>query len=139
MSDTTNSMTDKPNATVVTAGDKAFAWGSFLLVASMRMNGMRQPVIVGAMDWTEEMKRRILALEGVSVHDLAKSRRCVTCQKPMLMNLDDISTEWVCWADSDAVFVGDCTEWLSGENPDEIVIRRYSPPPEDFTPANLAV
>ena len=72
MSDTTNSMTDKPNATVVTAGDKAFAWGSFLLVASMRMNGMRQPVIVGAMDWTEEMKRRILALEGVSVHDLAK-------------------------------------------------------------------
>ena len=36
-------------------------------------------------------------------------------------------------------FVGDCSEWLVGDDPDEIVIRKYDPPPPDFTDANLAV
>lgn len=129
---------EKPaTTTIVTAGDANFAWGSFLLVASMRMNGMNHPVIVGAMGWTDEMKRRVLALGGVKIHELAKDRRCVTCQKPMLMALDEITTPWVCWADSDAVFVGDNSEWLVGDSEDEITIRRYNPPPDDFTPANL--
>ena len=52
-------MTDTVNATVVTAGDRAYAWGALMLVASMRRNGMGHPVVVGAMDWTEEQKRRI--------------------------------------------------------------------------------
>lgn len=129
----------KPNTTVVTAGDRAFAWGALLLVASMRRNGMPHPVVVGAMDWTDEQKRRILALGGVTIRELAKSKQCVTCQKPLLMNLDEISTDWVCWADSDAIFIGDCSEWLFGENDDEIVIRKYDPPPPDFTPGNLEV
>ena len=123
--------------TVVTAGDKAFSWGALLLVASMRRNGMMHPVIVGTTGWPKEMEQRVLSLGGVTLHELPKSRQCVTCQKPMLMNLDEIETEWVCWADSDAVFVGDCSEWLVGDNPDEITIRKYSPPPDDFTPANL--
>ena len=127
------------NTTVVTAGDANFAWGTFLLVASMRMNGMKQPVLVGAMGWSDEMKRRVEALGGVTIKDLPLSRQCVTCQKPLLMMDDAIDTEWVCWADSDAAFVGDCTEWLCGANPDEIVIRRYDPPPADFTKENLAV
>ena len=123
--------------TVVTAGDRAFAWGALLLVASMRRNGMNHPVIVGTTGWTKEMEQHVLALGNVTLHELPKSRQCVTCQKPMLMNLDEIETEWVCWADSDAVFVGDCSEWLVGDNPDEITIRKYSPPPDDFTPENL--
>ena len=127
------------NTTVVTAGDRAFAWGALLLVASMRMNGMMHPVIVGAMDWTEEMKRRILSLGGVTLHELPYSKRCVACQKPMLMNLDEIETEWVCWADADAVFVGDCSEWLIGDNPEEIVVRKYDPVPPDFTVETLEV
>ena len=53
--------------TVVTAGDANFAWGTFLLVASMRMNGMKQPVLVGAMGWRDEMKRRVEALGGVTI------------------------------------------------------------------------
>lgn len=123
--------------TVVTAGDRAFAWGTLLLVASMRKNGMMHPVIAGTTGWTEEQEHRVLALGGVTLQKLPKSRQCVTCQKPMLMNLDEISTEWVCWADSDAVFVGDCSEWLVGDNEDEITIRKYSPPPDDFTQATL--
>ena len=125
------------SCTVVTAGDRAFAWGTLLLVASMRRNGMAHPVVVGAMGWTPEQKSRVLALGGVSIRDLPPSRQCVTCQKPLLMDLDEIGTDWVCWADSDGAFVGDCSEWLVGENPDEIVVRKYDPPPEDFTPATL--
>lgn len=125
--------------TVVTAGDANFAWGTFLLVASMRMNGMKQPVLVGAMGWSDEMKRRVEALGGVTIRNLPLSRQCVTCQKPLLMMDDAIDTEWVCWADSDAAFVGDCSAWLHGENEDEIIIRKYNPPPADFTKENLAV
>ena len=132
-------MTDKNATTVVTAGDGAFAWGALLLVASMRRNGMKHPVIVGMTGWTDAQKERVLALGNVVLKELPPSRQCVTCQKPMLMNLDEIETEWVCWADSDGAFVGDCSEWLEGDNPDEVVIRKYSPPPDDFTPANLEV
>ena len=125
--------------TVVTAGDGAFAWGALLLVASMRRNGMMHPVIVGTTQWPDVMKQRLLSLGGVTLHELPNSRRCVTCQKPLLMNLDEIKTEWVCWADADAVFVGDCSEWLVGDNLEEIVIRKYNPVPPDFTPENLEV
>ena len=130
-------MNDEPKTTIVTAGDCAFAWGTLLLVASMRRNGMQHPVVVGEMGWPEEMKKRVMALGGVTIRPLAKDRRCVTCQKPLLMCCEDVKTPWVCWADSDAAFVGDCSEWLVGENEDEIVIRKYDPPPADFTPENL--
>ena len=133
-------MTDTAaNATVVTAGDANFAWGTLLLVASMRMNGMHQPVVVGAMGWPDAMKRRVEALGGVTVKELAQSRQCVTCQKPLLMLCDEVKTDWVCWADSDGAFVGDCSEWLVGGNPDEIAVRKYDPAPPDFSTANLAI
>lgn len=130
-------MDGKTNSTVVTAGDAAYAWGTLLLVASMRRNGMPHPVVVGAMDWPETMKRRLLALGGTKIVELPKSRQCVACQKPLLMGCDEVETDWVCWADADGAFIGDCSEWLAGGSPDEIVIRRYDPVPPDFTPTNL--
>ena len=130
-------MDENLNSTVVTAGDGAYSWGALLLVTSMRMNGMRHPAVVGATGWTPEQKRRILALGGVTIVDIPKSRQCVACQKPMMMAADAVKTDWVCWADADGMFVGDCSEWLSADDPDCFVIRRYSPPPPDFTPATL--
>ena len=53
---TLSTMTNEIKTTVVTAGDKAYAWGVLLLVASMRKNGMGHPVVVGAMEWTDKMK-----------------------------------------------------------------------------------
>lgn len=131
-------MSETAKTTIVTAGDANFAWGSFLLVASMRMNNMMQPVIVGAMKWPDAMKRRLIALGGVTIHELAPDKRCVTCQKPMLMTLSEITTPWVCWADSDAIFIGNCSEWLTGDSEEEITIRAYNPPPPDFTDENKA-
>ena len=98
-------MINAPRTTVVTAGDRAFAWGALIMVASMRRNGMAHPVVVGTTGWTGDMKARILSLGGVALRELPPSRQCVTCQKPVLMNLDEIGTEWVCWADSDGAFV----------------------------------
>ena len=132
-------MNDDIRTTVVTAGDRAFAWGDFLLVASMRMNGMHHPVVVGAMDWTDEMKRLINALGGVTIHELPKSRQCVACQKPLLMGCEEVKTEWVCWADADGIFIGDCSEWLVGDDPEEIVVRKCSPPPPLLTAETLAI
>ena len=132
-------MNDNIQTTIVTAGDNRFAWGTLLLVASMRRNGMMHPVVIGAMNWTPEMKRRVLALGGVTIRELPASKMCVTCQKPMVMSYDEVKTDWVCWADSDGMFVGDCSEWLTGDSPDEIVIRRYDPVPPDFTPENQEI
>ena len=132
-------MNDPIETTVVTAGDHRFAWGVLLLLASMRMNGMMHPVVVGATKWTPEMKRRVTALGGVTIRDLPPSRMCVTCQKPVMMCCDDVKTDWVCWADADGLFVGDCSEWLTGDSSDEIVIRKCNPVPPDFTRENLDI
>lgn len=125
--------------TVVTACDREFSWGALLLAASMRMNGMRHPIVIGAMDWSDTMKNRVRALGGVTIRQLPTSKQCVACQKPMLMGCDEVTTDWVCWADADAVFVGDCSEWLVGDDPEEIVVRKYSPPPPLLTAETLAV
>ena len=132
-------MSDAIRTIIVTAGDRAFAWGALLLVASMRHNGMMHPVVVGTTGWTPEMKRQVSALGGVTIRELEPSRMCVTCQKPMLMCCDDVKTDWVCWADADGMFIGDCSEWLTGDSPDEIVIRKYDSVPPDFTKENLEI
>ena len=125
--------------TVVTAGDRAYAWGAYLLVASMRMNGMQHPVAVGAMGWTEKMKQRIAALGNVTVIDIPPSRQCVACQKPTMMMCDAVKTDWVCWADADGMFVGNCSEWLVGDDIEEIVVRKCTPPPPQLTPECLEI
>ena len=127
------------DTTVVTAGDQAYSWGVFLLVASMRRNGMPQPVVVGAMDWTDKMRSLVTSLGDVTIVDVPRSRQCMACQKPAMMASDAVKTDWVCWADGDGAFVGDCSEWLTGDSPDEIVVRKYDPPPPDFTPENLEI
>ena len=125
------------NTTVVTAGDQAYSWGVLLLVASMRMNNMPHPVVVAAMDWTEKMKKLVMALGNVTIVDIPKNRQCVACQKPSIMANDAVQTDWVCWVDSDGIFVGDCSEWLEGNDADEVRIKRAYPIPDDFTPENL--
>ena len=130
--------TENVKTTVVTAGDSAYAWGALMLVASMRRNGMPHPVVVWAMDWREEQKRRICQLGDVTIRDIEKTRQCLACQKPRIMGCDDVKTDWVCWVDADGLFVGNCSEWLSGDDVDEMRIKKCNPPPPDFTPETLA-
>lgn len=124
--------------TVVTAGDRAYAWGALMLVASMRKNGMSHPVVVGAMDWTDDQKHRICLLGGVTIYEIPNTRQCLACQKPRLMGCDAVKTDWVCWVDADGLFEGDCSEWLASDDADEMRIKRCNPPPPDFTQETLA-
>ncbi len=132
-------MANDIKTTIVTAGDRAYAWGVLLLVASMRQNGMPHPVVVGAMDWTDKMKRLVTSLGSVTIIDLPQSRQCVACQKPTMMKSDAVETEWSCWVDSDGIFIGDCSEWLESNDIDEVRIKRAYPVPADFTPENLSI
>lgn len=132
-------MDDNRNTTIVTAADANFAWGVLLLAASMRMNGMKEPFVAGAVRWPDIWKRRLAALDGVTVLDLAGDRRVVACQKPEMMLSHAVKTPWVTWADCDAIFKGNCSDLLLPRRENEILIRPYDPPPADFTPANLAV
>ena len=131
-------MKDEISTTVVTAGDSAYAWGALMLVASMRRNGMEHPVVVGAMGWTEEQKQRICRLGDVTISEIGTTKQCLACHKPRIMGCEEVKTDWVCWVDADGLFVGDCSEWLRGDDADEVRIKRCNPPPPDFTPATLA-
>ena len=74
----------------------------------------------------------------VTIREIEKTRQCLACQKPRIMGCDDVKTDWVCWVDADGLFVGNCSEWLSGDDVDEMRIKRCNPPPPDFTPETLA-
>ena len=126
------------NTTIVTAGDHGYWWGVFMFAASLRRNGMRHPIVVGAMDWTDEMKSLVTALGDITIVDIPKSRLCMARQKPTMMMCDAVKTDWVCWVDSDGLFVGDCSEWLLLDDVDEVRIHKSDPPPPDFTPETLS-
>ena len=130
-------MSDSAETTVVTAADANYAWGVLLLAASMRLYGMRQPLLVGAVDWPERLRKRAEAVGGVTLVDLPADRRTVACQKPVMMTHPAVTTPWVSWADCDGTFVGDCTDLMLPRSEDEILIRKYSPPPPDLTPETL--
>ena len=59
------------NNTVVTAGDRNYLWGLFLLIASMRKTGMDEPVVVGAYDFTPEAEAILTQLGDVTIYPLS--------------------------------------------------------------------
>lgn len=112
------------NNTVVTAGDINYLWGIFLLIASMRKNGMDEPVRVGAYRFTPEAAAMLEQLGNVRIHHLDSTSRSLTCIKPAIMLLAD--TEYITWVDSDSFFTGNCSARLIPEHPGEIHIRKRS-------------
>ncbi|MBR1836946.1 MAG: glycosyltransferase [Kiritimatiellae bacterium] len=126
-------------STVVTVADRNYAWGALMLVASMRMNGMGNPVVVGARGWDRKMRMRLRSLGGVKIADMAEGDRCAACDKPQIMTRPEVGTDWVCFVDADGVFKGDCSDFLHADDEDEFMMRRHDPPPADFTPENLGI
>ena len=112
------------NNTIVTAGDINYLWGLFLLIASMRKNGMDEPVLVGAYRFTSEAAAMLEQLGNVRIHHLDSTSRSLTCIKPAIMLLAD--TEYITWVDSDSFFTGNCSARLIPEHPGEIHIRKRS-------------
>ena len=123
-----------PSNTVVTAGDVNYLWGLFLLIASMRKEGMSEPVIVGTRNFTPEAERILVQLGGVSFHSLDHADHSLTCYKAEMMLKAE--TEYVSWADSDAMFCGNCSDRLTPCATDVIHVRRRTRPemPAAFPP-----
>lgn len=124
--------------TVVTAADSNYAWGVLLLAASMRMNGMTEPMVVGVVDWPERCREWLKAVGDVRMVELPKDRRTVACQKPVMLTHDAVETPWVSWADCDGIFVGNCSDLMLPQSEAEVMIRKYNPPPPDMTPGTFA-
>lgn len=112
--------------TVVTAGDVNYLWGLFLLIASMRKTGMNEPVIVGTKGFTPTATRVLEQLGNVSFYSLDNADHSLTCHKAQVML--QAQTEYVTWADSDAMFHGNCSDRLPPLAPDVIHVRRRSRP-----------
>ena len=115
----------EPQNTIVTIGDINYLWGLFLLVASARKAGMREPFIVGCKAFTQEAENILGQLGGVSFVPLDDAKRSLTCYKPRVML--HAATPYVTWADSDAFFTGNVSEILPPHSPDEIHFRLRAP------------
>ena len=108
--------------TICTAGDHNYLWGLFLLIASMRRFGMDEPVIVGTKGFTDRDRRVLEQFGGVRLVSLDHAAHSLTCHKAEVMLA--ARTDFVTWADSDAMFKGNCSALLLPPDADEIRVRR---------------
>ncbi|MDD3118666.1 MAG: hypothetical protein PHQ27_05780 [Victivallales bacterium] len=114
------------NNTIVTAGDAHYAWGVWLLIASIRKNGMDEPILVGTYHWPRQWIDDIKKFPGVETAELSLTdRRSVTCSKPEIILR--AQTEYVTWLDCDGIFTGNCSDVI-GSKPGEIYIRSRTAP-----------
>ncbi len=110
--------------TVVAAGDRNYAWGVFLLIASMRRWEMREKILVGAYSWTPEWLEFLEKWPNLKIVRLSTAdRRCVCVTKPLLML--QAETPYATWIDSDGMFTGNCSPYLYGEE-EALYSRAYS-------------
>ncbi|OQC16123.1 MAG: hypothetical protein BWX73_00965 [Lentisphaerae bacterium ADurb.Bin082] len=141
-----------PKNTVVTACDRNYAWGVWLLAVSMRQHGMTEPLLVGTYDWPQEWLDDIQRIPGVNTIPLpTEDKRCVTCSKPIIMLAAE--TEFMTWVDCDGIFVGNCSARIIGEEgslylrprvPSEVRElyhreRKPGDPPETIPPGILSI
>lgn len=114
------------NNTIVMSSDNNYVWGVWLLIASMRMNSMPEPVIVLADNYTPESIECLEQFGDVKIVQRDESfKRNLTFSKPDAMLLAD--TEYITWVDCDALFYGNCSKYLTPE-PGYIHVRRRAYP-----------
>lgn len=109
------------NNTVVVACDSSYFWGVFILIASMRMNGMDEPMLVFQRGFTAEMCSCLKRFGGMKIVEATPSGQNMTCRKAEAMLLVD--TEYISWVDCDGFFIGNCSQLLVSPDPDEIHLR----------------
>ncbi len=108
--------------TICTAGDHNYLWGLFLLIASMRRFGMDEPVIVGTKGFTDRDRRVLEQFGGVRLVSLDHADHSLTCHKAEVMLAAE--SWYVTWADSDAMFKGNCSNLLLPPDVAQIRVRR---------------
>lgn len=110
------------NNSIVIAGDSNYFWGIFLLIGSIRKNKMDEPILVAAIDFPEEYIELLEQFDHVKIHRMPRPARTIACSKGEYMLLAD--TEYITWVDCDAFFIGNNSENLIPNKPNQIHIRQ---------------
>ncbi len=113
------------NNSVVTASDRNYIWGVFLLIASMRKNGMDEPVVVLGQNYLPEDYELLQQFSDVKVFEAKPTKRSLVCSKAEAMLHAD--TEFATWVDCDGFFSGNVSKLLPPPSPEIIHIRKRSP------------
>ena len=98
------------------------------MIVSMRKNGMREPVIVGARRMTASKRKVFEQLGDVKVFSLEDATYSLPCYKPLMML--QARTPYVTWVDADGFFRGNCSERLKPVLADQIHVRVRGPEEE---------
>ena len=113
--------------TIVMAGDNNYVWGVWLVLASMRMNSMSEPVLVMAENYSADDAACLEQFGNVNiVHRKESFKRNLTFSKPDAMLLVKDS-ENITWVDCDALFYGNCSKYLAPA-PGYVHVRRRAYP-----------
>lgn len=101
--------------TIVTACDHHFVWGTFLLLLSLRRNGVRIPVHVVAHNLGEVDRALLHQIDGVTLfqaEDEANHRNIVYQKTAAILTAE---TDLVMWIDSDCMVTGDITPLIEAD------------------------
>ena len=114
--------------TVVTIATECYLWGVFLLISSMRKNGMNEPVLVGVRHFKPWQRMVLEQLGGVRLFTLDDVTYSLPCYKALMML--QVKTPYVTWVDADGFFTGNCSDRLKPAENDQIHIRMRGPEEE---------
>ena len=100
--------------TIVTACDRRYLWGAYILVASLRRHGVKDLIHVLADDFTSKDKVLLEQFESVKIISTdEKSHSCMTTQKPDAILTAD--TELITWLDADLMAVGNIEPYFRSD------------------------
>lgn len=94
--------------TIVTACNRSYFWGAFLLIASIRYSGGKLPVIVLGHRLTDFQKRALSQFENVSMFSTSNPNPHLSKAEA----LAHATTEYITWLDADCMYVGNIDHLL---------------------------
>ena len=106
--------------TIVTAADKNFLWGVYLLIASLRYYNVSIGVHVLGRGFTETDKALLTQFDNVKIFETS-DRRFLALLKPEAIFTAD--SEYIAWLDADCIAVGNITKYLTA--PEESLQMRF--------------
>ncbi len=95
--------------TIVTACDQNYAWGAFLLCASLRYYGVTHPIRVLARSFSPSQISWVEQFEDVKVIETADDSAMQLLKPRAILQAD---SPLVCWMDADCIVTGDVSPML---------------------------
>lgn len=114
------------SVTVVSACDRNFFWGLYLLAASMARHIPQVPLVASVTGFTPEDKQWLEMFPSVQVRDLREGEARSVANRKAEALLSPTETDYVAWLDADCLVIGDIAPLLIPDN-GEFQIRLREP------------